>query len=145
MSTEQNKAIVRRWVEGGWNAGNLDLVDELYADDYTLHDPTMPVHGTESFKQYVAMYRGVFPDMHFTIEDMVAEGDRVVWRITARGTHQGALMGIPPTGKQVAISAIIISRFSAGKWTEDWLNIDMLGMLQQISAISGGRVGTTER
>jgi steroid delta-isomerase-like uncharacterized protein len=135
MSAEQNKAIVRRWVDGGWNAGDLDLVDEFYADDYTLHDPAMPVHGPESFKQYVAMYRSVFPDLRFTLEDMVAEGDRVAWRITARGTHQGPLMGIRPTGKQVAISAIIVSRFIGGRWAEDWVNMDMLGMLQQIGAI----------
>jgi steroid delta-isomerase-like uncharacterized protein len=135
MSAEQNKVIVRRWVEGGWNGGNLDLVDEFYADDYTLHDPTMPVHGRESFKQYVRMYHGVFPDLHFTIEEMVAEGDTVAWRITARGTHKGALMGIPPTDKPVAISATIISRFVDSKWSQDWLNIDMLGMLQQIGAI----------
>jgi steroid delta-isomerase-like uncharacterized protein len=135
MPAEQNKAIVRRWVEGGWNGGNLDLVDEFYADDYTLHDPAMPVHGREGFKQYVTMYRSVFPDLRFALEDVIAEGDTVAWRITACGTHQGALMGIPPTNKPVAISAIIISRFVDSKWTEDWLSIDMLGMLQQIGAI----------
>jgi steroid delta-isomerase-like uncharacterized protein len=135
MPAEQNKAIVRRWVEGGWNGGNLDLVDEFYADDYILHDPAMPVHGREGFKQYVTMYRSVFPDLRFALEDVIAEGDTVAWRITARGTHQGALMGIPPTNKPVAISAIIISRFVDSKWTEDWISIDMLGMLQQIGAI----------
>ena len=135
MSAEQNKAIVRRWVDGGWNGGNFGLVDEFYADDYTLHDPAMPIHGRAGFKQYVAMYRSVFPDLHFTIEDMLAEADTVAWRITARGTHKGALMGIPPSDKPVAISAIIISRFVDGKWAEDWANIDMLGMLQQIGAI----------
>ena len=81
------------------------------------------------------MYRSVFPDLRFALEDVIAEGDMVAWRITARGTHQGALMGIPPTNKPVAISAIIISRFVDSKWTEDWLSIDMLGMLQQIGAI----------
>jgi steroid delta-isomerase-like uncharacterized protein len=135
MSAEQNKAIVSRWVEGGWNGGDLSLVDEHYAENYTLHDPAMPIHGREGFKQYVTMYRGVFPDLHFTLEDMVAEGETVAWRITARGTHGGPLMGIPPTGKPVSISAIIISRFVGGKWAEDWVNIDMLGMLQQIGAI----------
>jgi steroid delta-isomerase-like uncharacterized protein len=135
MSAEQNKAIVRRWVEGGWNGGNLDLVDEFYADDYILHDPAMPVHGREGFKQYVTMYRSVFPDLRFALEDVIAEGDTVAWRITARGTHQGALMGIPPTGKPVAISALVISHFVESKWAEDWVNIDTLGMLQQIGAI----------
>jgi predicted ester cyclase len=81
------------------------------------------------------MYRSVFPDLRFALEDVIAEGDTVAWRITARGTHQGALMGIPPTGKPVAISALVISHFVDSKWAEDWVNIDTLGMLQQIGAI----------
>ena len=114
MSAEQNKAIVSRWVAGGWNTGDLSLVDEFYAD-YTLHSPGMPdVQGTEAFKAFVTMYRTAFPDIHFTIEDMVAEGDKVAWRATTRGTHRGDLMGIPPTGKPIVVSSSIVSRF------DDW-------------------------
>ena len=135
MSAEQNKAIVSRWVAGGWNTGDLSLVDEFYAD-YTMHSPGIPdVQGTEAFKGFVTMYRAAFPDIHFTIEDMVAEGDKVVWRATTRGTHRGDLMGIPPTGKSIVVSSTIISRFDNGKWAEDWVLIDMLGMLQQLGVI----------
>jgi steroid delta-isomerase-like uncharacterized protein len=135
MSAAQNKAIVSRWVAGGWNTGDLDLVDEFYAD-YTMHCPGMPdVQGTEAFKGFVTMYRAAFPDIHFTIEDMVAEGDKVAWRATTRGTHRGDLMGIPPTGKPIEVSSIIVSRFDNGKWAEDWVLIDMLGMLQQLGVI----------
>jgi len=106
MSAEQNKSIVTRWVEGGWNQGNLGLVDQLYAPNYTLHDPTvpMPIENGEAFKQFVGWYRTVFPDLHFTIEHIVAEGDLVAWRFAATGTHEGAFQNIPPTGKAVHIS-----------------------------------------
>jgi steroid delta-isomerase-like uncharacterized protein len=135
MSAEQNKAIVSRWVAGGWNGGDLSLVDEFYAD-YTLHSPGMPdVQGTEAFKAFVTMYRSAFPDIHFTLEGMVAEGDKVAWRATTRGTHRGELMGIPPTGKPIVVSSSIVSRFENGKWAEDWVLIDMLGMLQQLGVI----------
>jgi len=135
MSAEQNKAIVSKWVAGGWNTGDLSLVDEFYAD-YTMHCPGMPdVQGTEGFKAFVTMYRAAFPDIHFAIEDMVAEGDKVTWRATTRGTHHGDLMGIPPTGKSIAVASTIVSRFENGKWAEDWVLIDMLGMLQQLGVI----------
>ena len=136
MSVEQNKAIVSRWVAGGWNTGDLSLVDEFYAADYTLHSPGMPdVEGTEAFKAFVTMYRTAFPDIHFTIEDLVGEGDKVAWRATTRGTHRGELMGIPSTGKPIMVSSSIVSRFEGGKWAEDWVLIDMLGMLQQLGVI----------
>ena len=135
MGAEQNKAIVSRWVEGGWNNGDLSLVDEFYAD-YTFHSPGMPdMHGTEALKAFVTMYRTAFPDIHFTLEDMLAEGDRVAWRATTRGTHRGELMGIPPTGKPIVVSSSIVSRFENGKWAEDWVLIDMLGMLQQLGVV----------
>ena len=135
MSAEQNKAIVRRWVAGGWNTGDLSLVDEFYAD-YTLHSPGMPdVQGTEAFKAFVTMYRSAFPDIHFALEDMVAEGDKVAWRATTRGTHQGELMGIPATGKQVTVAGITLSRLKDGKVVEEWTNWDTLGMLQQLGVV----------
>jgi steroid delta-isomerase-like uncharacterized protein len=135
MGAEQNKAIVSRWVAGGWNNGDLSLVDEFYAD-YTLHIPgTADLQGTEAFKAFVTMYRSAFPDIHFTLEDMVAEGDKVAWRATTRGTHRGDLMGIPPTGKSIVVSSSIVSRFENGKWAEDWVLIDMLGMLQQLGVV----------
>jgi steroid delta-isomerase-like uncharacterized protein len=135
MGAEQNTAIVSKWVAGGWNGGDLSLVDEFYAN-YTLHSPGMPdVQGTEGFKAFVTMYRTACPDIHFTIEDMIAEGDKVAWRATTRGTHRGDLMGIPPTGRSIEVSSSIVSRFENGKWAEDWVLIDMLGMLQQLGVI----------
>jgi steroid delta-isomerase-like uncharacterized protein len=138
MSTEANRAAVYRWVEGGWNNGNLDLVDEMYAPDYTIHDPSMPgfPSGTEAFKGFVTGFRTALPDIHFTIEETIAEGDKVVWRYTVRGTNLGPLMGFPPTGKAAVNSGIVISRFDAnGKWAEDYVNWDTLGLLQAVGIV----------
>ena len=135
MSTEENKANVRRVFEEGWNQGNTAVFDELFAADYLGHSPSGPIHGPEGFKQYYATYRTAFPDTHLAIEDMIAEGDKVVTRWTGTGTHQGTLMGIPPSGKRVTITGISIVRIANGKSVEDWANFDTLGMLQQIGAI----------
>lgn len=137
MSAEQNKSIVRRWVEGGWNQGNLALVDELYAADYMIHDPSAPDFpgGHAAFKQFVTTLRTAFPDIHVTVADMMAEGDKVTWRWTITGTHTGDLKGIPPTGKPIRITGIVLSRFALGKWAEDYVNWDTLGMMQQIGVV----------
>jgi steroid delta-isomerase-like uncharacterized protein len=137
MLTEQHKAIVQRWVEGGWNQGNLGLVDELYTTDYMLHDPQSPDFpgGQAAFKQFVTNLRTGFPDIHVMIEDMLAEGDKVVWRWTITGTHTGDLMGIPATGRPVSITGIVLSRFAQSKWAEDYVNWDTLGMLQQLGVV----------
>ncbi len=117
--------------------GNLDLADELYAPDYVLHDPSLPedLHGPEGLKQYAAMTLGAFPDARVTVEDQVAEGDKVVSRWTATGTQTGELMGIAPTGRSIEISGITINRFSGGKIAEDWYQSEDLGMMQQLGVI----------
>ena len=138
MSAEQNKATVRRWLESGWNSHDPSLADELLTSDYMLHEPGTPnfAGGIPAFKEFVNNLLTALPDVKFTIEDMRAEGDKVVWRWTGRATHGGSLMGIPPTGKPVQVTGIIISRFTAdGKWAEDWVNWDTLGLLQQIGVI----------
>jgi steroid delta-isomerase-like uncharacterized protein len=137
MSTEQNKSIVQRWVEGGWNHGNLALVDELYAADYMLHDPSTPDFpgGQAAFKQFVTTLQTAFPNLQVTVEDMLAEGNKVAWRWTIIGTHTGDLMGIPPTGKPIKITGIVVSHFVNGKWAEDYVNWDTLGMMQQIGVV----------
>ena len=124
MSAEQLKAIVQQWVEGGWNQGNLALVDKWYTTDYMLHDPSTPNFpgGQAAFKQFVTNLRTGFPDIHVTVEDMIAEGDQVVWRWRITGTHNGELMGISPTGRPIDITGIVISRFAQGKWAEDYVN-----------------------
>ena len=135
MSTETNKTLVRRFYEECFNQRNLALVDELCTSDHLFHNTPATLHGTEEFKQLLSVYLTAFPDARFTVEDAIAEGDRVASRYTFRGTHQGNLMGIAPTGKQVTVTGIIINRFAGGKSAEGWLNFDALGMLQQLGAL----------
>ena len=137
MQPEENKNVTRRFLKEVFEGGNLELVDELFAPDYVLHDPFVPeeVRGPEGIKQFVSMYRNAFPDAHITIEDLLAEGDKVVVRWTARGTHQGELMGVPPSGNRVEISGIAIYRVSGGKIEETWSSYDALGIMQQIGAV----------
>jgi steroid delta-isomerase-like uncharacterized protein len=134
MSTEENKALVRRAFELG-DQRNWAAFYELTSSDFVFHNASMTIRGLEAYKQSLSMYFTAFPDLHSTIEDMIAEGDTVVVRYTWRGTHQGGLMGIPPTGKQVAVSAIAIFRIANGKGIEEWLNADYLGLLQQLGVI----------
>ena len=137
MSTENNKALVRRATEEAINRGNLALLDELVSSDFVLHDPNypQPVRGVEGLKQYFQTFRSAFPDLHFTIEDIVGEDDTVAVRQTGRGTHQGELFGIPPTGKQLTVTAMHFHRFVNGKPVESWVNSDSMGMLQQLGVI----------
>jgi predicted ester cyclase len=128
MSTEENKAVVRRGIEEVWNQKNVAIVDEIAAPDYVSHNPAMTTHGLEQYKQLVMMYFTAFPDIHLTIEDEIAEGDKVVTRVTA-------FMGIPPTGKQAVVTGIVIDRFANGKTVEAWNNLDDLGLLQQLGVI----------
>ena len=136
MTVEGNKAIVRRFVEEVQNQGNLAAVDELLAPNFVNHTapPGVPAD-REGIKQLSHMFLAAFPDGAMTIEDMIAEGDRVVTRKTFRGTHTGELMGIPPTGKQVAIGLIDIVRLVGGRAVESWHAADNLGMLQQLGVI----------
>jgi steroid delta-isomerase-like uncharacterized protein len=137
MSVEENKALLRRVFEEGWNVGNLDLFDETDSPEYVLHDPSAPedVRGVEGAKQFASMYLRAFPDLRFTIEEQVAEGDKVVTRWTSSATHQGELMGIPATGNRTGVSGITISRISEGKLVEDWNNWDTLGLMRQLGVI----------
>ncbi len=134
--SEENKALARRWAEI-MTQGNLDLVDEIYAPDYVGHDPTMPedVRGVEGAREFYSMYRSAFPDAQITIEDQIAEGDMVATRWTGRGTHQGELLGVGPSGNRVEVPGITISRIEGGKVAEEWDNYDALGMMQAIGAI----------
>ena len=135
MQTETNTTVASRWYEEVFNAGNLALIDELFAPDFIDHDPSNPLPGLEGVRQLVSMYRGAFPDLRLTIEDEITEGDRVVTRFTGHGTHKGSLMGIPPTGKRVTITAIDILRFENGRIAEHWGNQDLLGMMRQLGVI----------
>jgi steroid delta-isomerase-like uncharacterized protein len=134
MSTEQNKALVRRYYEAGSQNPSLE---ELLAPHYVLHVSMSPepVRGIKAFKQLHAVFLTAFPNFHNTIEDMVAEGDKVVTRWTIRATHSRPFMNIPPTGKQVTSSGIAICRVASGKIVEEWSQVDMLGMLQQLGVV----------
>jgi steroid delta-isomerase-like uncharacterized protein len=137
MLAAQNKARIEQWVESAWNHGDFSTAGTLYAADYRYNDPSSPaeVRGPEGIVSLVSMYRAALPDLHFTIDQMVAEGDTVAWRWTVRGTQRGSLMGIPPTGKHATVTGIIITRFPGDQWVEDFANWDTLGMLQQIGVI----------
>ena len=136
MSTEENKAKQRRVWEEIFNKGDLSLVPELFDTNYVYHGPMgMESKGPDGFKQVVTMFRTAFPDLHITVDDMVAEGDKVVSRWTFRGTHKGEFMGIAPTGKQVTGPGILITHFVGGKEVEAWGSSDMLGMMQQMGVV----------
>jgi len=138
MSEEENKAIFRRYVEEVSNKGNLDLADEIF-DRYVSHqsDGSTLERGPEDVKRFMGEFRQAFPDFHSVIEDQVAEGDKVVTRWKASGTHQGEFRGIAPTGNRIEITGIGIFRFSEeGKVVESWDNMDQLGMMQQLGVIS---------
>ena len=145
--SEENKAIVRQQEEELFTQGNLDAADEVYAPDYVSHDPSNSeeVRGLEAAKRAASDYRQAFPDLRVTVEDLIAEGDRVAARLRFRGTHLGELDGIAPTGRRVDCTGIVISRIEEGKIAEDWANFDDLGMMRQLGLIPkpGQRPTTT--
>jgi predicted ester cyclase len=136
MSAEENKAIIRRYIEEAWNKGNVNIIDQVMADNYARYipGPELPLD-REGQKQRIRAFRLAFPDFHLTIDDMVAEGDKVAFRMTGTGTQHGTFMGIAPTGRQTTITIIDIARFASGKIVEHWGNRDELGMLLQLGVI----------
>ena len=135
MSAEENKALVRRFVEEFWNEGNMATADELMAVDAEIHMPTGEVVDLDGLKGFAATFRGSFPDWHSTLEELVAEGDRVAERWTGRGTHLGELQGIPPTGKRVEAPGSVFYRLVEGKIVEFRGQLDMMGLMQQLGAM----------
>jgi steroid delta-isomerase-like uncharacterized protein len=137
MSTEQNKALVRRMVDELFNKGNISLVDELFAPDFVEREelpPGLP-RDREGVKLLTSMLRSAFPDFKAVIEDTLAEGDKVVVRHTWSGTHKGEWMGMPPTGKSISIGVIDIVRVADGKFVEHWGQMDSMGMMVQLGAV----------
>lgn len=115
-----------------WSKGNVDLVDDLFADDFVGHFPGETVHGQEGLKAEVISHRTAFPDWTEEVEDTIADGDRVVVRFTSRGTNSGEFLGNPPTGNHVEISEVAIFRLSNGRIVEQWVYPDMLALQQQL-------------
>ena len=138
MLNEANKTVSRRLLEEVWSKGNLALLNEIIAKDHINSGPgTLPglPNGPEGTKQLVTVYRNAFPDVDFTIDDQIAEGDKVVTRWTAKGTHKGELMGTPATGKSATVTGISVDRLVNGKIAESWNIFDQFGMLQQLGVI----------
>jgi steroid delta-isomerase-like uncharacterized protein len=135
--SEKNKATVRRWVVEGFNTGNPAIADKIIDPSFNYHHSGLPPvpSGPEGYKQLVALYRGAFPDLHITMEDMVADGDKVVARWTAQGTNTGEMMGMPPTGKTFKATGMNMFRINDGKVAEVWTNFDDMGMMQQLGII----------
>ncbi len=138
MSTEDNKTLMRRFFEEVYTEKNLDAIEEFIAPNHIDHAATVPPGlpgGPEGSRQIIGMMLTAFPDLHITVEDMIAEGDKVVVRLTMHGTQQAAFGSIPPTGKQVAVSTIDIVRIVGGQIAEEWGIDDRLGMLQQLGLV----------
>ena len=139
MPTEDNKALVRRLIEVVWNQGHLAVFDELYAPNFIFHEPAFPqVRTREDDKRWLIESRSPFPDFHLTIEDMIAEGDQVAVRFTARGTDTRDTVVPRPhsaTGKQLTVTGIAIARIANGRFVEIWHQVDWLGMFQQLGVI----------
>ena len=132
---EENKAVVRKVIEGFLNSGDSDVADELFAPDFVDHNPSNPgMGGLENVKRSVADWRRAFPDTVNEVEDLLAEGDRVAARWVTRGTHRGGFLGLPATGNRIEVTASGIFRVSGGKVAESWDHFDALGMLEQLGA-----------
>ncbi len=138
MSTEQNKQIAIEFMDEVLNGGNLDAADKYFADNYVDHTlpPDVPPN-VEGLKQLMTMFMNAFPDLHSHAEDVIAEGDKVVVRVPAHGTHKGELMGIPATGKEIHINEIHIVRMADRKMVEHWGVEDQMGMVQQLGLVEG--------
>ena len=136
MSAKDLKTLMRRFIEE-WNKGKaaaMAVIDEMYATNFVSHGDE-DIRGIKNVKQSTSQEFSAFPDLHFTIDDMVAEGDKVAARITMTGTHKGEYMGAPPTNKKITIRAIAIERFAGGKIVEEWGMTDTLGLMQQLGLV----------
>lgn len=133
MSTEENKALMRRFLEAS-TASDPTIYRELMAPDFVAHIPSGPAN-REAYLQHNAFFNVAFSDPQFAVEDLTAEGDKVVARVTWRGIHSGDFMGLPPTGKQIAIGAVITERFKDGKSVEHWSLFDQMSMMRQLGLL----------
>jgi len=135
MSIEDNKNLSKKLFEEVWNKGNLDVVDDLIALDYVIHMGNKDLVGIDNYKNFVKIYRNAFPDIYYTVNDLIAEDDKVVERWSAQGTHKGELLGIPPTNKKLKVTGIDIVRIKEGKMVERWAEYDFKGMMEQLGVI----------
>jgi steroid delta-isomerase-like uncharacterized protein len=141
MSLEENKSLVRRYYEEMWNRWDLALADELIGEGLTFRGSLgVAVQGRDEFRDYMRAVRRAFPDFHNHIEELVAEGDRVVARLTYTGTHHDELFGIGPTGRRITYAGVAIFRIEAGRITEGWVLGDVHGLMRQLSGDVAGPI-----
>jgi predicted ester cyclase len=132
---EQNKSLVHRFFDEGINQNKSGVFDEIIAPNYVNYNLPAPVPGPEGLRQVVAMFKEGFPDLHATVEAVIGENDRVATRGYITGTHRGPFMNIPPTGKSISVPFCDIWRIENGKAVENWVQMDMLGLMQQLDLI----------
>ena len=137
--SEENKALIQRWFEEVWNQGNEKAIDELLAEDGVIHGLVdasgNPVRGLKGFHEFHRQFRGAFPDIHVSVDDIIAEGDRVVARCSVRGRHTGENLGFAPTDAPVQFGGVAIVRISYGKIVEAWNHFDFLEMNKQLGVL----------
>ncbi len=136
MSSENNKLLAQQIWEEIWHQGQLSRIDELFTTNFVRHDPGRELHGTEQNRQFISSMRAAFPDLHYSVEDQIAEGDKVVVRYRFQGTHLGPFQGMPPTGTQVVYTGILIYRVADNKIAEQWTEFDLLGLLRQLGVLT---------
>jgi len=135
MSTEENKALLRRYIKEVWDKQNPAAVDEFLAPDYKRHrSPTIEPLTRDDQKQLLTKFRAAFPDIQLTVEEIIAEDDRVAFRSTIRATHQNEFLGIAPTGKKVTVGLVDVIHIENGKFVEQWCGADLLDFVQQVGA-----------
>ena len=139
MSAQENKEKARRMLEEAFGQGKVELVEDILDPDFVCYDPNSEsgaVRGADTIKQEIEWFRNAIPDLTYTVDDQVAEGDKVVSRYTATGTHQGEFFGVAPTGARIEMSGIQIDRFDEnGKMVEEWPEYDLLGAMKQMGAV----------
>ena len=135
MSPEENKAVVRRFFDEFANKGDSSVIDEIYSPQFVMHVVDGPSVGVDSARRGYPSFRDAFPDVKYTIEDMIAEGDMVAFRMTIEGTHLGRFMNVAPTGRKIRYSRFGIIRLEHGKWAEGWVLTNQMSLLQQLGAI----------
>jgi steroid delta-isomerase-like uncharacterized protein len=131
MTTDQNKAVYRRFIQEVFNEGRLDALDALLSPSYVFHDAPP---GPQAIAEVVRMFRAAFPDLAITIDELVAEGDKVCARATTRGTHRGPIFGFPSTGKPVTMTGLTMVRIVDGRVVESWVKNDVAGLMRQLGA-----------
>ncbi len=129
---EQNKDVIQRYWYGKWNERRPEILDELQMPDVQYHSSSMQLNGVEEYKQAYGMFLSAFHDTKITIEDMIAEDDKVITQVTMHGVHRGEFEDIPPTGKSISISGFTLYRLVDGKIAEEWESLDELGMMTQL-------------